>query len=314
MKVLILAGGFATRLWPLTESRAKPLLILNGKTILAHVVEPLVESEGFKASDIILLTNKKFEVDFQKELTALGLTDATIFCEDAYADGEKLGALGAISAAVAYYDINESILVLAGDNVITDFDPAQMKVKNDEARLTIRSVKDKHEARKFGVVEVNDHKVIGFEEKPADPKSNLVTAGFMSFGKDLLLVIKDFATVSPDALGGIFPELLAQKILVTAYETEGHWFDVGSFETYLEAHKTLQKKSSEVKGDNQLSGPVYVASSSKVDQSILVNTIIYPGCTVKNCRISNSVIDENCHLEGVDLNQKLVRKNTQLIF
>ncbi len=315
MKVLILAGGFATRLWPLTESRAKPLLVVDGKTILAHVLESVTASHKFKPEDIFLLTNSKFEKDFKTELSQLGLENTHVFCEEAFADGEKLGALGAISVAIEHFRIDESILVLAGDNILSHFDASKMLCEDDESVLTVRTVEDPFEARKFGVVELNSEGcVVGFEEKPEHPKSLDVSAGFMSFGKNLLSLITHFAKTSPDALGGIFPEILRNQKRVRAYKTQGHWFDVGSFDTYLEAHKALQSEKRESVKNNNFSGKVYVSDTASVKNSTLIDTIVYPGTKIENCRLSNCVIDQNCILSGVDLNRKLVRQNTHLAF
>ncbi len=357
MKALILAGGFATRLWPLCENRAKPLLLLDGKTILAHILEKIpAEMEA------ILLTNSKFFADFQQELEKLGRTNVEIFCEDAYSDGQKLGALGALSAVSREKNIEETILVLAGDNILPGLEIEQLFCADDEAKIVAREVSSLHEARKFGVLEIKDGRVINFAEKPAKPTSKIVSTGFMAIGKDLLPILHDFAKKSPDALGGIFPELLKRKKKVLAEVVASDWFDIGSFETYLDAHQKLQttplkihksglkdsgnapsldlkilksreiSKSREIfhkfelnnskhipssnlkKISNKFSGKVFIGENCVIEDCKLHNVIIYPNTTLKNCHISQSVIDENCHLEGLDLNRKLIRAGTKQVF
>lgn len=335
MKVLILAGGFATRLWPLTERRAKPLLLLDGKTILAHILKKIPEE-----IETTLLTNKKFEEDFQKELEKLERNMVKIFCEDAHSDKEKLGALGAVSIAIKHYKIDENILVVAGDNLLPDLKIEQLFCSGNEAVTAVRPVKDKHEAQKFGVVEsapapfhkggdpkgrgisgtdlnlVDRQKVISFEEKPEHPKSTLVSTGFFGIGKELLPILHDFAARTPDNLGGVFSEFLAQGKDVYAVEVGGEWFDVGSFETYLEAHIKLQSSNCNLQNkvhlNNILSGKVFIGEGAKVENCQITDSIIYPGVQLKNCIISQSVIDEGCDFEGLDLNRKLVRRGTRL--
>lgn len=320
MKALILAGGFATRLWPLTERRAKPLLLLDGKTILAHILEKIPHD-----IEIILLTNQRFKSDFILELQKLKRGNVEIFLEDAVSDGEKLGALGAISAAIDHYDIKEDIMVLAGDNLLPELKFAPLVCRPDNAKLVVRDIEDLYVARKFGVVEIMDKvkerggedlRIIGFEEKPEKPKSTLVSTGFMSFGRELLPNIQTFAKKEPDALGGIFPALLKEKKEILAVDVTGDWFDVGSFDTYLEAHKKLQNKDEpRVEGrvrNSELVGSVYIGEGSLVENSVIVDSIIYPGTKLIDCRISNTIIDEDCHFEGVDLNCKLVRRNTKI--
>ena len=340
MKALILAGGFATRLWPLCENRAKPLLLLDGKTILAHILEKIpTEMEA------ILLTNSKFFADFEKELKKLGRTNVEIFCEDAYSDGQKLGALGALSAVSREKNINETILVLAGDNILPGLKIEQFFCADGEAKIVAREVSSLHEARKFGVLKIENGRVINFAEKPAKPTSKIVSTGFMAIGKDLLPILHNFAKKSPDALGGIFPELLKRKKKVLAEVVASDWFDIGSFETYLDAHQKLQKKdllknppkSPFLKGDfhgksreisksphlsskkegangNKFLGKVFIGANCVIEDCKLHNVIIYPNTTLKNCHISQSVIDENCHLEGLDLNRKLIRAGTKQVF
>lgn len=315
MKVLILAGGFATRLWPLTEARAKPLLYLDGKSILEHIIEKIPNN-----LEIILLTNQKFKSDFELELKKIGRKNVEIFLEDSFSDGEKLGALGAISMAIKEFEIKENILILAGDNLLPALNIKDLFCSELEAKIAVRELNNFYEARKFGVLEIDDsnnQKVIGFEEKPEKPRSKLVSTGFMSLGKDFFSILHTFAKKEPDALGGIFPELLKHQKNIFAVKTTGEWFDIGSFETYLLAHKKIQKKKLKketkvVEKNNKFIGKVYLGKNCKIKNSIIIDSIIYPGTILNDCRISNSIIDENCDFSGLDLNQKLVRKNTKL--
>ncbi len=310
MKVLILAGGFATRLWPLSERHAKPLLLLAGKTILAHILERIPLE-----ADITLLTNKKFERDFQAELQSLGREKVNIFCEDAYSDGEKLGALGAISVVCREQKIDDDLLILAGDNLLPELNINDLICASDQARIAVRKVSDQDEARKFGVVEIEEDRVVGFEEKPQNPKSTLVSTGFLALGKQTLPLLHAYANESPDALGGIFPELLRHHVPVSAVTVEGEWFDIGSFTTYLEAHKSLQTETlleghNVQKKDCQCSGKVFLGENTVVENCTLHDTIVYPGTILRNCHIATSVIDQDCELRGLDLSQKLVRSGT----
>lgn len=318
MKVLILAGGYATRLWPLTQKRAKPLLLVDGKTILAHILDKIPSSY-----EVFILTNKKFEEDFKKEVQKLGRSKATIFCEDSLSDGEKLGALGAISLFLKDQKIEENILIFAGDNVLPRLCVSRLLCGSDQAHIAIRQVESLYEARKFGVVEVSEKlennlfRVKTFEEKPESPRSKWVMTGFLSLGKNLLPLLHHYAEKSPDALGGIFVELLRQKKEIYADKVSGDWFDIGSFEMYLEAHKKLQSQEV-LQGEkvqekrNTFQGKVFLGEGSCIENCRITDSIIFPGCKLKNCHISQSVIDQNTHLEKVDINRKLIRQGTNL--
>ncbi len=325
MKVLILAGGFATRLWPLTEHRAKPLLLLDGKTILAHILEKLPQD-----AEIFLLTNQAFAADFQQELKNLKRKKVSIFCEDAHSDREKLGALGAISVAIREFKIQDDVLIFAGDNLLPLLRVDALLSGSDQACIAVRNVSNLDEARKFGVVEVNDElritnyelegkkRVENFEEKPEHPKSTLVSTGFLFLGHALFPILHEFARHSPDALGAIFPEFLRHGKTVLATEVGGEWFDVGSFDTYLESHMALQHLplllgSGVRQSGNQFSGKVFLGAGAKVKNCRITDSIIYPNCHLENCQISQSVIDESCHLVGLDLNRKIIRRRTKTV-
>lgn len=311
MKILILAGGFATRLWPLSEKHAKPLLLLAGKTILAHILDRVPED-----AEVVLLTNKKFEKSFRAELDSLGRKKVDIFCEDAYSDGEKLGALGAISVACKELKIDDDLLILAGDNLLPELRISDLRCSSDSARIAVREVQNKEEARKFGVVEIEGEMVVGFEEKPENPKSVTVSTGCLALGKETLPLLYEYAQKAPDALGGIFPELLRKGVSVSAVKVGGEWFDIGSFDTYLGAHKALQSEAI-IRGKNvqekncAFSGKVFLGENVVVENCTLHDVIVYPGTVLKDCHIATSVIDEGCILEGLDLSQKLVRSGVR---
>lgn len=317
MKAFILAGGFATRLWPLTEHRAKPMLLVDGKPILAHILEQIPES-----IEVFLLTNSRFEKDFQRFLNSTNYK-AKIFCEDAYCDTNKLGALAAVSAAVEHFKINDDLLVLAGDNLLPNLKIEDLFPAEDSVCLAIKTVPSLEDARAFGVVEIDSNLVNGlqkvktFNEKPEIPVSRYVSTGFMGIGKALLPGLRRFAKKSPDALGAVITDFLARNIEVKASVVEGDWFDVGSYEAYLGAHKALQKRDillepgAEMEGC-QCQGKVYIGAGARVKNSVLIDAVIYPNTVLEDCHITQSVIDEDCSFRGVDLSRKLIRQGTVL--
>lgn len=311
MQYVILAGGFATRLWPLTEKRAKPLLLVAGKTILAHIFSQIPET-----ASVLLLTNRRFEEDFKEELKHLGRQKHTkIFCEDAEGDGQKLGAVKALSMALRHYNVQEGVCVLAGDNLLPQLSLKDLDCEPNQARLAVREVESFHEARRFGVVELEGQKVVSFLEKPEEPISKMVSTGFMAFGQNLIDLVHKCAEEKPDSLGSIFTEFLCHDKEVLAQVVAGEWFDVGSFETYLEAHVALQDrplvKSKGVKESrNTFSGKVFLGEGAIVENCRLHDTVVYPGVVLKDCHIARSVVDKDVCLEKVDLSQKLVRSGT----
>lgn len=319
MKAFILAGGFATRLWPLTEHRAKPMLLVDGKPILGHILAQIPETV-----EIFLLTNSRFESDFKTYLKTVN-RHVEIFCEDTHCDAEKLGALAAVATAVKHYKIEDDLLVLAGDNLLPKLEVHLLKPQANTAHLALKTVTDFESARSFGVVEfASDYhknrilnRVSTFVEKPDQPKSTVVSTGFMGIGKNLLPCLLAYAQTSPDALGAIITEFLAQKFEVLGTVVPGEWFDVGSYEAYLSAHMTLQKQAL-LKGINVhiyngvFEGKVYLGDGVIIENSVIIDSVIYPNVTLKNCHISQCVIDKNGDYYGVDLSRKLVRQDTKV--
>ena len=317
MKAFILAGGFATRLWPLTEQRAKPMLLVNGKPILAHILEQIPADV-----EVFLLTNSRFEPDFKTYLATQN-RPVKIFCEDTHCDAEKLGALAAVATAIKQYEIEDDLLVLAGDNLLPALDLSKLKPSSNTVHLALKTVPDLESARSFGVVEFSgdlpEHGAIApiksFIEKPDTPKSTAVSTGFMGIGKNLLPTLLEFSETSPDALGAIITEFLTLEFKVYGLLVPGDWFDVGSYEAYLAAHKTLQtepilKGTAVTVVNGTFEGKVYLGDNTIIENSVLIDTVVYPSVTLKNCHISQCVIDSNCDFEGVDLNRKLIRQGT----
>ena len=151
MHSFILAGGFATRLWPLTEKRAKPLLPLAGKPILTHIVEKIPQNIPITVS-----TNAVFQDGFEKWKEGIG-REVEILIEDTNHDDHKLGALGAVAKWVTDAKIEEDVLLLTGDNYIgfelTDFIEAYNK---DTPLLAAHDIKDKEQAKSFGTVVLDE--------------------------------------------------------------------------------------------------------------------------------------------------------------
>ena len=312
MKVLILAGGFATRLWPLTEHRAKPLLLLDGKTILEHILDKVPPH-----AEVFILTNSRFQKDFQQLLTRLQRPKTDLWIEDAHSDIQKMGAMRALACAITDLQIHEPIWICAGDNILTDLDLMGLTSPPNSATISVREVATLEEARRFGVVQLDGERVVDFEEKPASPKSRWVSTGFFELDEALLEPLQRFAEQNPDNLGGMFGAFLEGGATVYAQKSQGSWFDVGSFDTYLEAHMTLQSVQT-LRGKytteslNRFSGKVFIGDNATVQNCQLSDCIIYPGATLRDCHLSQVVVDTHANLHGLDLNRKLVRAGTTL--
>ena len=309
MKAIILAGGFATRLWPLTEKRAKPLLILKNKPLISHITENIPES-----IEIIISTNQIFEKDFlQWKEKNFPKRKITIFIEDSNSDKTKKGALGAVSLVIQEMQIKDDLIIIAGDNYFGFDFKDFLKSYHQNPLLAVFDIKDLKKARQFGVVISSDQKTItAFQEKPLHPKSTLVSTGAYIFPQKNLTDIIYYSQKYHDDLGGIFEYLKTKNTTINIFSFQEPWFDIGSFSGYLEAHKSLSaNKNKQVTIKNtELSGAISLASDCVLENCLLDNVIVFPKTKIKNCEIRNCIIDQNCLIDGVDLSYKIIRENS----
>jgi len=311
MKCIILAGGFATRLWPLTENKAKPLLHLKDRPLISHIVEKLP-----KDTEIIISTNAVFEQEFKSWAKDFQGHKLKIFVEDSAGDEFKKGALGATAYVIEQENINEDLLLLAGDNYF-DFEiEALIDHFDGNPLLAAYDIKDLEKAKKFGVVVAKDGKAIKFQEKPDQPKSTLVSTGCFVFPAKNLKDIVHYAKEKNDDLGGIFEYLLAKGETVDVFHFDEAWVDIGSYEAYLQANKDLlegqviEKEGVLKEGNNEFIGGVYLGKYVIIKDSVIENSVILDKCIIENCVIRNCVVDENSVLTNVDLSHKMIRQGS----
>jgi glucose-1-phosphate thymidylyltransferase len=325
MHAFILAGGFATRLWPLTEQRAKPLLPLAGKPILTHIVEGIS-----KDIPITVSTNAVFREGFHSWKETMPQKNIEILIEDTHHDDQKLGALGAVAQWLEQGKINEDVLLLTGDNYfgfrIADFLSAYHPAT---PILAAHDIADHERAKAFGTVIIQNaeptgstgHSAIGtvvdFQEKPPNPQTTLVSTGCSILPVSVLSILKEFAKEHPDNVGGIFEKLLHRKQQVECFTFTEPWFDIGSFDAYLAATKELVGEQTVLeKGahcvDTQCTGSNVIGEQSQAVGSTLENVVLFEQCTVENCTLRNCIVDNHCTLKGVDLEGKMLRAGTVL--
>lgn len=314
MHTFILAGGFATRLWPLTEKRAKPLLPLAGTPIISYPVQQLP-----KDMPVTVSTNNVFKEGFEQWKQENDFSNAEVLIEDTKSDDHKLGALGAVAQWVNDQQIDDDVLLIAGDNYcgfsLTDFIAAYDR----RPLVAAYDIKDLNEAKLFGTVilEPGSSQVQAFEEKPKEPKTTLVSTGCSVLPKETLPVLLEYAKEHPDNIGGIFEEFLRRNIQVDCFTFADPWFDIGSFGAYLEATKKLvgsSVKSGEGSSydTSEMEESVVLGANSQVHESQLKNVVIFDNCTITDCILEDCIIDNNTVMKGIDLTGKMLREGTVL--
>ncbi len=314
MHVFILAGGFATRLWPSTERRAKPLLPLAGKPLLTHIVDGVPEG-----ATITVSTNARFGDDMMNWSKTLD-RPVTIVVEQTRSDDEKLGALGATAQWLNDAKIEDDLLLLTGDNYF-GFSMEQFlnETKTGLPTIAAYDIKDLAKASQFGVVTIDpaSKKVLSFEEKPSAPQSTLVSTGCFFVPRSALSVLKEHALKHPDNVGGLFEEMMHRGLEVRCFSFNEPWFDIGSFDAYLDATKEivgekLIKDRTSHMDDVKLEGSVVVGPGCTIKGGTLRDTVIFADCTLTNCVLTDCVIDDHCVLTNVDLTKQMVREGTSI--
>jgi len=184
MKCLILAAGYATRLYPLTENFPKPLLEVKGKTILDWLVDD-IESAGL-IDEYVVISNHKYAHHFENWAKTKAMK-VTVVDDGTSSNETRLGAVKDIQFAIEKLDLDDDMLVIAGDNVLnfslTTF-IAYAKEKNTSCIMRYFEGEEK-KLQKCGVVEINaEDKILSMEEKPAVPKSNWCCPPFYYYTRE----------------------------------------------------------------------------------------------------------------------------------
>lgn len=245
MNALILAAGYATRLYPLTLKKAKPLLVVGGKPIIEWVVDNLAGVSDLQT--IYVVTNNKFAPDFQAWSEEYRVRHPQfkfqIVNDGSTSDDDKLGAIGDINLVVTREDLSQSsLLVIAGDNLftepLTDFVDS---ARGTDATVAVYDVGDLEAIKKYGNITVDSEGMITrFEEKPQKPQGTLAAIALYYYSPATLSLLKTYLAAgnNPDQPGRFVQWLYTRKPVKT-FQIKGKWLDIGSKETLENADKIL---------------------------------------------------------------------------
>lgn len=235
MKAIILAAGYATRLYPLTMNKAKALLEINGKTILDYIIDKVNEVD--QIDEVIIVSNHKFIDQFIKwKENNNCIKKVTIMDDGSTSDENKLGAIGDIRLAINEKNIKEEVMVIAGDNLFTY---SLLELYNyftsiNKDCIVASEIGQADELKRMGVVLLDaQSKVIDFEEKPQVPKSNIAIFATYVYTKETLSLFDEYIKQGNNTdAPGHFPEWLYKKKDVYAYTFIGECYDIGTHEAY----------------------------------------------------------------------------------
>ncbi len=321
MKAVILAGGHATRLWPVTKDRAKPLLPLGERPIIDYIID---EMEDF--DEVLISTNEKFADDFEEYIELSGRDNIRVVVEEQDSEEEKPGTIGAIINILDQEEIEDDLLIIGGDNYysfsIQDF--VEFSQEKDAPTNVVFDVNDLAKASSFGIVDTDEDAIVGFEEKPEEPPSTLASTACYFYPESQLSLFHEYeehfrenTDVPEDQFldePGRLLEWAHEQTDMYAYSFTGEWHDVGTPEGYLDAQSAVIDGKI-VKGNienSETNDNVFVMEGSTVKNSDLENVIIFHDVEIENCTIKNSIIDNNCELEEADLNDAIIGEHTSM--
>ena len=248
MKVIILAAGYATRLYPLTLHQPKPHLDIAGQPMIEHVIDNLAPIDGIDG--ICVVTNEKFAGHFQKWADHYRATKAklnfTIINDHSTDDTNKLGAIGDLHLVLTREKIDDDVIVVAGDNLfnvsLAEFGKV-CRAKNAPV-LAVYDVGNLEEIKKYNAITMDgDGRITFFEEKPQQPQSTVTGIALYYYPRAVLPLIKQYVTEgnNPDQPGRLV-QWLYPRIPFYTWRVPGLWFDIGSKETLEEANRIFARK------------------------------------------------------------------------
>ncbi len=244
MKALLLAGGYATRLRPLTDRVAKPLLTVGGRPMVDWIVDRILEAGV--ADEVHLVTNAVYAPDFER--WAAG-REIHIWNDGTSTNEDRLGAIGDIRFAIGGGGLaGDGLLVIAADNLfefsLSDY-VAFWRAKGDGSAIAVHRLPDPSLASLYGVAELDtDDRVIGLEEKPEQPRSELVSTATYLFHRDHLPLLERYLDEGnpPDPPGRFLVWLHGREPLY-GYRFAEPWFDIGDPDQLLEADNRYRERS-----------------------------------------------------------------------
>ncbi|MFK4784098.1 glucose-1-phosphate adenylyltransferase [Lactococcus petauri] len=328
---LILAGGQGTRLGKLTKDVAKPAVPFGGRYriidfALSNCVNSNVKNVGVITQYEPLVLNEHIGNGAPWGLNGVN-SDVTILQPYSSTEGSKYfeGTAHAIYQNMAYIDKKdpEYILVLSGDHIYKmDYEAMLASHKENDASLTVSVMEvPTEEASRFGIMNTDDNdRIIEFEEKPAEPKSNLASMGIYIFNwkrlRDVLVTGYAKGVDMEDFGGNVIPAYIDSGENVFAYRFKGYWKDVGTIDSlhessmeFLDLGNELDIKDKEwrIYSRNDISAPQYLTRNANVKAALIGD-----GCYVDG-EVTDSILSQNVHVqEGSTIEKSFVMSGAHI--
>lgn len=246
MVVIILAAGYATRLYPLTKDKPKALLPIGSRPLMDHLMDKV---RPLNPASIVLVTNDRFEKQFKDWAAGHPMGNKIRVLNDGTTSNDnRLGAIGDLQFAIDRAKVDGDIIVLASDNLF-DGDLAGFArfaaSKKDAAAIGVFKLADPQDgSKKYGMVETDpESRILKIEEKPEKPRTPYASMGIYWFPKSSMKYITEYlgSTQKQDA-PGYYATWLLDRIKLYAFQFPGRWYDIGSLEQLQEASTNYETR------------------------------------------------------------------------
>jgi glucose-1-phosphate thymidylyltransferase len=319
MKAVVLAGGYATRMWPITRNRPKMFLPIGQGTVIDTIFEDLEADD--RIDEVFVSTNERFAEAFEAYIADSPFDKPTLSVEETVEEDEKFGVVGALAQLFDREDVDDDVIILAGDNLIS-FDVADFVdffSDHETPSIVAYDVGTRDRAAAYGVLDLDGTRVFDFQEKPDEPASSLVSIACYAYPAEVLPLFDDYLSNdnNPDEPGW-FVQWLTDRREVNAFSFDGAWFDIGTPESYLEAvawhlgGDSLVADDATV-ADSTVGDNVHVMSGATVTDSSLDRSVVFPNATIDDADIRDSIVDEETVVRDLDLSSALVGAHSRLV-
>jgi glucose-1-phosphate thymidylyltransferase len=246
MKVIILAAGYATRLYPMTLTQPKPLLPVAGRPMIDYVLDHVTPIGGI--DQVIVVTNAKFAGHFQAwadrhEADRKGPMKFTVVNDGSTDDSNKLGAIGDLHLVLTREKVDDDVIVVAGDNLFSESlgGFGDFCCTKNAPVLAVYDVGNLEEIKKYNAITVDPEGCITFfEEKPKQPRSTVTGIALYYYPKSIIPMIDQYVREgnNPDQPGRLV-QWLYPKLPFYTWPVPGIWYDIGSKEALAEANRVF---------------------------------------------------------------------------
>ena len=247
MKALILAAGYAHRLYPLTLNFPKALLEVAGKPILDRILDEIDRVE--EITEVIVISNHRFIRHFDewaRTRVLPGQKPVVILDDGTETEDNRLGAIGDMAFAIQELGLDEDVLVVAGDNLFTYDLPKIVDEFNQHGQNMLfgKVLEEEEDPTRFAIAVINDDgELLDLEEKPEEPKSDIAIYASYLYKKEILPLIQKYLDEgqNPDSPGN-FPVWLYKRKPVRVHLFDGECYDIGTHESYARVQEIFADK------------------------------------------------------------------------